>query len=129
MTPTQLTLASAERRYRLTKAEKLRDVLRDRQWHTGAELAKACGWRFGAAVLVVARGSDGGCPWLIERQRLTQDGSQWRYRYARQLDPSEVPTEEGWKAKALRLEREMKVLQGRLVMLEAAERRRNGGAP
>jgi hypothetical protein len=45
----------------------------------------ACGWRFGAVVLVVRRGRDGQPPLVIESQRITQ--SAWRYRAPKEKKP------------------------------------------
>jgi hypothetical protein len=101
--PTQLELA-----YRNTKAARLRAALEDGVWHYGSELDKKVGWRFGAAVHLVRNGWDGGPAWIVLRERCSEDGSVWRYRFAG-LELHPKPKErEGWKARALRAERKLR---------------------
>lgn len=111
---TQLDLL-AERRHRTSRATALRLVLSDGEWHTSTELVSRVGHRFGSAILIISRGGDGRSPWLIERQPLKSDGSVWRYRFVRVLEPHEVETEESWKARALRLEKENAALRAQLA--------------
>lgn len=75
----------AEWAHRDTQASRLRAVLADYRWHTGRELARRVGWRFSAALLIVRRGEDGDAPWEVQAERLTSDGSQWRYRLVQEL--------------------------------------------
>lgn len=35
---------------KITKSERMCMILEDGKWHSGAELAEKCGWRFGAVV-------------------------------------------------------------------------------
>lgn len=97
----------AEEIHRLSRCAVLRLALGDQEWHTGSELAERVGHRFGASILRVSRGTDGGPAWLIHRMRATSSGSIWRYRFARALRPDEVAEGTTLKTENARLKREL----------------------
>lgn len=80
----------AERRHRLTRAAKLREVLSDGMPHTSTELARLVGHRFGAAILTVRRGDDMEPAWDITKRRLRDDGSVWEYQLVGLAPPGGV---------------------------------------
>lgn len=91
--------------HRVSRARALREVLADGAWHTSTELARRVGHRFGAAILSLRRGDDGGPPLLIRKQKIREDGSLWAY-WSEGVNPSPPRPEETWKAKAQRLQAE-----------------------
>lgn len=60
---------------RLTNRDKLALILQNGNWVQGSELARRCGWRFGAAVYELRRV---GC--VIERRRYGDREWEWEYR-------------------------------------------------
>lgn len=47
----------------------LRSLLSDSRWHSMDELRNVAGWRYGARLLEVRRGHDGGRPVEVEKER------------------------------------------------------------
>lgn len=108
----------AEQRHRLSRAEVLRSILEDGHWHTSIELAQRVGHRFGAAILTIRTGEDGWQAWHIEKARITDSGSVWRYRFVGiNPNPRRVET---WKSKAQRLEAENRVLRAKAQLAGVA---------
>lgn len=69
--------------------EALRRLLEDGQWHTHRELTRVGGARFGARLLELRAGEDGGEPLAIEKRSVAGDVG-WEYRSA---GPAERPHE------------------------------------
>ena len=95
--------------YRDSKTQRLRDVLKDGKWHTGLELDKRVGWRFGAALERIRKGLDGNPPWNVTTERVTADGSVFRYRYEG-LATAPPPKRTSWRERAMRAEKKLREL-------------------
>lgn len=68
---------------RETACQRLRTFLADGAWHSALEMVEAGGLRFGARLLELRRGLDGGVPLDIEVERRARAGRfVWFYRVA-----------------------------------------------
>ncbi len=105
----------AEARHRNRQTEALRRVLDDGRWHSNVELAASVGQRFGARLMEIRRGEDGGPPLDVVKERVNGEGSVWRYRSAGVRVQDELPLRSRDSIKRLRVE-----LDGAIAALESA---------
>lgn len=80
----------AARHLRGSQSILLRDLFSQDRWFTNVELARLVGQRFGARILELRRGEDGGEPLDIEKRRLNEAGSCWAYRCVGTIRPEAV---------------------------------------
>ena len=104
---------------------RLRVLLSDGEWHLGAELAEAVGWRFGQAVERIRKGLDGNPAWFVVRERLSDNGKVHRYRFAG-INPNPPKPGSGWKGRALSAERRVAELEEHVRQLAARVHGRQG---
>jgi hypothetical protein len=64
----------------MTRLETLAETLKDRQWHTGPDLAVTVGHRFSAQLLQLRSGAYDGHQWKVKKERTTAKGV-WRYQF------------------------------------------------
>lgn len=63
-----------------TRCQRLRALLASGEWRSHAEMTQAGGARFGARLLELRRGSDGGTPLEVESRILGDDNRRVEYR-------------------------------------------------
>jgi hypothetical protein len=62
-----------------THTTRLRELLKDGRWHNQWELLQAGGFRYGARLLEIRRGEDGGPMWEVKAERM-EDSTAYRYQ-------------------------------------------------
>jgi hypothetical protein len=76
-----------------TRCQRLRALLASGEWRSHAEMTQAGGARFGARVLELRRGADGGPPLAIESRTVGDDDRRTEYRCAGEGPAWEAPPE------------------------------------
>jgi hypothetical protein len=74
-----------------TRCQRLRELLADRAWHSHAEMTQVGGARFGARLLEMRRGQDGGTPWDVEVRSAEDDDRRTEYRLKGEAAPYVAP--------------------------------------
>jgi hypothetical protein len=113
--PTQLELL-----HRNEQTARLLGLLADGDWHLGAELADAVGWRFGQAVERIRKGMDGRPAWFVLRERLSEDGQVHRYRFAG-VNPNPPKPGGSLKGQLLAARRRIAELEAEVVRLRGGQ--------
>lgn len=99
-----------------SRCEALRRLLEDGAWHSHRELTRVGGSRFGARLLELRAGEDGGEPLAIEKRSVAGDVG-WEYRSAGPAERAHEPR--GVAALLAELRRENERLRARVAELEA----------
>lgn len=116
MTARHATVAESE--HRQTQCQRLRGLFSDTaRWYTNVELQRLMrGQRFGARLLELRRGDDGGPPLDIQRTRQNGKGSIWAYRCVGVLEKASRRQS----SPVARLRRELARALARIAELEGA---------